>query len=334
MRNPTNPVTPITSLSQYTRLKQPLSIGDVVSVGLAITRQRWPLFCGISLRAVGWLVIPVVGVTLTAVILPSMRRSPGLSVLAFVVLLVASLYCFGKYLSNAGLISRLVFNELTQTEESVKDAARVTRSLTWSYLGASLIYLLIAVVVSFGLSFVFTIAFFLLALILGFIFGAIGGTGALNSTSPMMGFFVVIIAIVTLLMFLGYFTALVWILSRFFFADVPLSVESKLGSIGTIGRSWALTEKSGLRIMTITTVGFLITLPISAIGQIITVIPFALDRSGGASIGLATTLSSLLNVVVTLGIALLTTGFWQSVKAVLYFDLLNSNEGLGLDLEN
>ena len=333
MRNPTNPVTPITSLSQYTRLKQPLSIGDVVSVGLAITRQRWPLFCGISLRAVAWLVIPVVGATLTTVMAPS-SRSPGLSVLAFVVLLVASLYCFGKYLSNAGLISRLVFNELTQTEESVKDAARVTRSLTWSYLGASLIYLLIAVVVSFGLSFVFTIAFFLLALILGFIFGAIGGTGALNSTSPMMGFFVVIIAIVTLLMFLGYFTALVWILSRFFFADVPLSVESKLGSIGTIGRSWALTEKSGLRIMTITTVGFLITLPISAIGQIITVIPFALDRSGGASLGLATTLSSLLNVVVTLGIALLTTGFWQSVKAVLYFDLLNSNEGLGLDLEN
>ena len=334
MRNPTNPVTQITSLSQYTRLKQPLSIGDVVSVGVAITRQRWPLFCGISLRAVAWLVIPVLGVTLAAVILPSMRRSPGLSVLAVVVWGVASLDCFGKYLSNAGLISRLVFNDLTQTEESVKDAARVTRSLTWSYLGASLIYLLIAVVVSFGLSFIFTLAFFLLALILGFIFGAIGGTGALNSTSPMMGFFVVIIVIVTLLMFLGYLTALVWILSRFFFADVPLSVESKLGSIGTIGRSWALTEKSGLRVMTITTVGFLITLPISAIGQIITAIPFALDRSGGASIGLATTLSSLLNVLVTLGIALLTTGFWQSVKAVLYFDLLNSKEGLGLDLEN
>ena len=335
MRNPTNPVPPITSLSQYTRLKQPLSIGDVVSVGLAITRQRWPLFCGISLRAVAWLVIPVLGITLTAVILPSMRRSPGLSVLAVVVWVVASLFCFGKYLSNAGLISRLVFNDLTQTEESVKDAARVTRSLTWSYLGASLIYGLIAIVVSFGLGIIFTLAFVVLALILGFILGMIGGTGALTSTtSPMMGSFVVIIVIVTLLLILGYFTALVWILSRFFFADVPLSVESKLGGIGTIGRSWALTEKSGLRLMTITTVGFLITLPINAIGQIVTVIPFALDLSGGASIALATTLSSLLNVIVSLGIALLTTGFWQSVKAVLYFDLLNSKEGLSLDLEN
>ena len=246
MRNPTNPVPPITSLSQYTRLKQPLSIGDVVSVGLAITRQRWPLFCGISLRAVGWLVIPVVGVTLMTVMAPS-SRSPGLSVLAFVVLLVASPYCFGKYLSNAGLISRLVFNELTQTEESVKDAARVTRSLTWSYLGASLIYGLIAIVVSSVLGLIFTIAFVVLALILGFILGLIGGPGLLTSTSPMMGFFTVIIIIVTLLMILGYFTALVWILSRFFFADVPLSVESKLGSIGTIGRSWELTKKSGLR---------------------------------------------------------------------------------------
>ena len=338
MRNSTNPVlgqVQVTSLSQYTRLKQPLSIGDVVSVSLAITRQRWRLFCGISLRAVAWLVIPVLGVTGIAVISSSsMRRSPGLVVLAVVVWLVASLYCFGKYLSNAGLISRLVFNDLTQTEETVKDAARVTRSLTWSYLGASLIYLLIAVVVSFGLGLIFTLAFSLLTLILGFILGAFGGAGAFNPTSPMMGFLAVIVIIMSLLLILGYFTALIWILSRFFFSDVPLSVETKLGSVGTIGRSWALSEKSGFRLMTITTVGFLITLPINAIGQMITLIPFALDRSGGASAGLATTLSSLLNLLVTLGITLLTLGFWQSVKAVLYFDLLNSKEGLGLDLEN
>ena len=162
MRNPTNLVpgqVQVTSLSQYTRLKQPLSIGDVVSVSLAITRQRWRLFCGISLRAVAWLVIPVLGVTGMAVISSSSRRSPGLAVLAVVVWLVASLYCFGKYLANAGLISRLVFNDLTRTEESVKDAARVTRSLTWSYLGASLIYLLIAVLVSFSLAFIFTLPF-------------------------------------------------------------------------------------------------------------------------------------------------------------------------------
>lgn len=334
MRNSTNPVTQVTSLSQHTRLKQPLSIGDVVSVGLAITRQRWPLFCGISLRAVAWLVIPVFGITLMTVISPAMGRSPGFAVLAGVVWLVASLYCFGKYLSNAGLISRLVFNDLTQTEETVKDAARVTRSLTWSYLGASLIYLLIAVMVAFALGFIFTLALSLLVLILGFIMGTIGGAGALNPTSPTMGFFAVIIIIMSLLLILGYFTALVWVLSRFFFSDVPLSVETKLGSIGTIGRSWALSEKSGFRLMTITTVGVLVTLPINAIGQLVTLIPFALDRSGGASVALATTLSSLLNLVVTLGITLLTMGFWQSVKAVLYFDLLNSKEGLGLDLEN
>ena len=279
--------------------------------------------------------IPVLGVTGMAVIASSsMRRSPGLAVLAVVVWLVASLYCFGKYLANAGLISRLVFNDLTRTEESVKDAARVTRSLTWSYLGASLIYLLIAVLVSFSLAFIFSLAFFLVLLTLGFLVGTIGGTGLLSSTSPMMGFLGVITIIVVLLLILGYFTGLVWILSRFFFSDVPLSVETKLGSMGTIGRSWALSEKSGFRLMTITTVGFLITLPINAIGQIITVIPFALDRSGGASAGLATGLSSLLNLLVTLGITLLTLGFWQSVKAVLYFDLLHSKEGLGLDLEN
>ncbi len=338
MRNPTNlgpGQVQLTSLNQYTRLNQPLSIGDVVSVSLAITRQRWRLFCGISLRAVAWLVIPVLGVTGMAVISSSsMRRSPGLAVLAVVVWLVASLYCFGKYLANAGLISRLVFNDLTRTEESVKDAARITRSLTWSYLGASLIYLLIAVLVSSSLAFIFSLAFFLVLLMLGFLVGTIGGTGLLSPTSPMMGFFGVITIILVLLLMLGYFTGLVWILSRFFFSDVPLSVETKLGSIGTIGRSWALSEKSGFRLMTITTVGFLITLPINAIGQIITLIPFALDRSGGASAGLATGLSSLLNLLVTLGITLLTLGFWQSVKAVLYFDLLHSKEGLGLDLEN
>jgi hypothetical protein len=332
MRNPSNPVAnPVTSLSQYTRLKQPLSIGDVVSVALAITRQRWPLFCGISLRAVAWLTIPALGGVLAAVMVSSTRRSPGLEVLAGVVWLVASLYCFGKYLSNAGLISRLVFNDLTQTEETVKDAARVTRSLTWSYLGTSLIVLLITGVVAFALGFGF---FLLLVVTLGLIVVTIGGPGALNPTSPIMGFFAVVVIIISLLLILGYFTALVSVLSPYFFSDVPLSVETKLGSIGTIRRSRALSKKSRFRIMTIMTVGVLVTLPINAIGQFVALIPFALDRSGGASAGLATALSSMLNLVVTLGITLLTMGFWQSVKAVLYFDLLNSKEGLGLDLKN
>ncbi len=340
----------VTSLSQFTRLRQPLSIGDVVSVGLAIAKQRWPLFCGIALRSIAWLVIPLVGVIFGTAFLTTTSSSSssssqvvtaGAGVLLFVIWLVVSLFCFGKYLANAGLISRIVFNDLSQRQETVQEAARVTRSLTWSYLGASVLYFVIFISAAFVLSFAFTLVGSLLVLMFaGMIGGLTGSRGIVGQTDPVIiGTVSVIVVILMLLLILGYVTSIVWVMARFFFSEVPLSVEPKIGGIGAIGRSWELSKRSGWRLMTITTVGFLVTVPITTLGQLIVALPLLAvqlgEPSGGASSSVwATGLSSLLNLISTLVITLLTMGFWQAVKAVVYFDLLNCREGQALELQD
>jgi hypothetical protein len=330
----------VTSLSQFTRLRQPLSIGDVVSVGLAIAKQRWPLFCGIALRSIAWLVIPLFGVIFGTAFLTTSSSSGsqvsnvGAGVLLFVIWLVVALFCFAKYLSNAGLISRIVFNDLSQREETVKEAARVTRSLTWSYLGASMLYLVIFIAASIVLGIGFSFIGGILLVMLG---GIIQGLATGGSVDPAtIGVITVIVAILMVLFFFGYVTALVWVMARFFFSEVPLSVEPQIGGAGAIGRSWELSKRSGWRLMTITTVGFLVTLPITTLGQLIVALPLLAIRVSEdptTASAWATGLSSLLNLISTLVVTLLTMGFWQAVKAVVYFDLLNCREGNALELQ-
>jgi hypothetical protein len=339
-----NSMNEVTSLSQFTRLRQPLSIGDVVSVGLAIAKQRWPLFCGIALRSIAWLVIPLVGIIFGTAFLTTTSSSGsqvsnvGAGVLLFVVWLVVALFCFGKYLANAGLISRIVFNDLSQRQETFKEAARVTRSLTWSYLGASVLYLVIFISAAFVLSIAFSFIGGILILMFAGIIQGIAGSGGILGRDPVaIGMLSVIIVIAMLLLFLGYVTALVWVMARFFFSEVPLSVEPKIGGIGAIGRSWELSKRSGWRLMSITTVGFLVTVPITTLGQLIVALPLLavqVSQPEENASAWATGISSLLNLISTLVITLLTMGFWQAVKAVVYFDLLNCREGNGLELQD
>jgi hypothetical protein len=329
----------VTSLSQFTRLRQPLSIGDVVSVSLAIAKQRWSLFCGISLRAIAWMILPIIGFSIlvalsagTQSISRSSASNAGIIVLFFVVWLVGSLYCFGKYLANAGLISRIAFNDLTQNPETVKDAARVTRSLTWSYLGASLLYGVIFIGAWIVLGIIFSIIFAVFAVLIAGMFGV--GRGTPNPS--IMGFVGLISILFLLFLFLGFMTSLIWVMARFFFSEAALSIEPKIGGAGAIARSWDLSTKSGWRLMTVTTVGFLITVPITALGQLITLLPtivFRLNNLSESSSTLEVGLTSLLNLISTLVITLLTMGFWQAVKAVVYFDLLNSREGKSLEIQ-
>ena len=105
------------NLSQFTRLRESLTIGDVVSVAFTICRERWKQSAGIALQATAWLFVPVIGGgILAALFMPvtsgvgrsARSGSAGVAVLVFVMWLVGALYCLGRYMANSGLISRLV----------------------------------------------------------------------------------------------------------------------------------------------------------------------------------------------------------------------------------
>ena len=324
------------NLSQFTRLRESLTIGDVVSVAFTISRERWKQSAGIALQATAWLFVPVIGggilsslfMPLTSGVGRSARSgASGVGILVFMVWLVGALYCLGRYMANSALISRLAFNDLAQQSESLADAHRFTQSRTWSYLGASLFMGLLYLVVLVAFSIAIGLA--VIAIVAS---GSIFGISLDISNNPVMRFSLVIGMLLALLVFL---VGLTWFGSRLFFYEVPMSVERETGAAASIGRTWNLGHRSNWRLMLITTLAYLITLPLQAIAQgviLLSMIPqFALAPGGSASGGL-TGISVLVNLLVNFFIVVATIVFWQTVKAVVYFDLRNQAEGMGLEL--
>ena len=326
-------------LSQFTRLRESLTIGDVVSVAFTIARERWKQNAGIALQATAWLLVPVIGGgVLSALFIPlglGMGRSAagrsgvsGLMVLAFVGWFVVALYCLGRYMANSALIARLTFNDLAQQSESLADARRFTQSRTWSYLGASLMMGLLYSAVFIAVTIAFSIVFVLVAVALGV---STSGFGA-GPNNPVLGFFIVIGMLLALL---GFLVGLTWLGSRFFFYEVPMSVERETGAAASIGRTWSLGNRSNWRLMMITTLAYLITVPIQAIAQVVIwvclVIPRAMSQDTSPSAGLIG-VSALVSLLVNFLVVVATIVFWQAVKAVVYFDLRNQAEGMGLEL--
>ena len=331
------------NLSQFTRLRESLTIGDVVSVAFTISRERWKQNAGIALQATAWLFVPLIGGgVLSALFMPLMRSAgrtaagrsgaSGIIVLAFVVWLVGALYCLGRYMANSALIARLTFNDLAQQPESLAEARRYTQSRTWSYLGASLLMGLLYSAVFIAVTIAFSIGVVLIAIALGV---STSSFGSGVSNNPVIGFFLVI---GILLAFLGFLVGLTWLGSRFFFYEVPMSVERETGAASSIGRTWSLGNRSNWRLMIITTLAYLITLPIQAIAQVVILVcllipQLAMSQNASLSGGLMA-ISVLVQLLVNFVVVVITIVFWQAVKAVVYFDLRNQAEGMGLELRS
>ena len=81
-----------------------------------------------------------------------------------------------------------------------------------------------------------------------------------------------IIILITLLVMIIVFTGIIWIGTRFYLVDVPLAIEDDVNGSSSINRSWELTKGSIGRIVLISLIGVLITIPIQFIIQIITTI--------------------------------------------------------------
>ena len=80
--------------------------------------------------------------------------------------------------------------------------------------------------------------------------------------------------------------------------------------------------------------GFVISLPITIAIQIAsTIIQVVLGAIISFSPELLGSLSFLLTILISIAGGALMIPFWQSIKAVIYYDLRVRREGLGLNLE-
>ena len=129
-----------------------LSVGDVVSAGLRIYRDRFKDYFPIAIIAALWSIVPVYGFILFiyawawATYFEDYFSLTIIAALWFIIFI----YCLAKSVTAAGLVSRLAFGEITEKPESVTEARNQVNPLMWTFLLSSLLVGLIFLGVVLG----------------------------------------------------------------------------------------------------------------------------------------------------------------------------------------
>ena len=232
-------------------------------------------------------------------------------------------YGWAKFYALTALISRLAFGDLVDQPESIAAGERFVNSRLWQFLLTMLLMLIVGMGVVFGTGFVFVLVGVLAAVV-------VGGIG--QQASPAAAVLGVLIGLV---LGVAAFVAILWLLTRFYLVEVPLAIEDNVDATSTIGRSWELTQGYVWRILLIGFVAFLIVIPIQILVQIlimiIQLIFMPLMQQGNSLVAM---LVFLLILALSFGSGAVIIPFWQTIKAVIYYDLRTRREGLGLKLRD
>jgi hypothetical protein len=296
---------------------QPLNVGNVVSAGVVLYRSHLKTYLGIALRGVMWsflpflVLLPIAGF-LYSLFLSNNTISP-ITWLLLPVWLGFLVFCSSKYLLHSALVVRLAFKELVSQPETVRDARQRLNTRLWSFFGLACLLSLLLFIVYFGLAIVTGMVTIPIVLVLN---AAIGEAATA----------VIIVLIWVVAIVLG----LTWFFSRWFVAEAVLAVEDGVDVGRSVSRSWELTQSSVFRIQGVVLITFLITLPLLALTNYL------------PSIALIQIEPLSPRYFIVYGISLIASSlgwmvlfpFWQSVKSVLYYDLRNRREGLGLQLRD
>ncbi len=234
-------------------------------------------------------------------------------------------YGWAKALTINAQISRLAFRELINQPETAKTSLSHIEPRMWKFLGTGFLTGLILTGINICISLASTIILFIPILVISATF---------RNNSDIIGILTVLLQLIMNLVSL---VAQLWFQSRLLITELPLAIESEVDAITTINRTWDLSKGSALRIQLILLVCYLITLPIFAVVIIPTFFTF---------LSLVTTTSSpenaiatffrlfLLSLIVISILGTILAPFWQAVKAVIYYDLRNRREGIGLKLRD
>jgi uncharacterized membrane protein YozB (DUF420 family) len=335
--NPTQPI-------------RPLNIGNVVSAGFRLFNDNRKSYLLAGLRAVGWLTLMLVFfiVTIGLMFGGGMMMAAassggggdaafgGLLLLIGVVVLIfggipLTIFCCAKAIYNETLITANAYGHLTNQPELMSQTHQRLRKMTWPFWLAKFLAGAILYVVSMGCSLVQQVILPLMSL---------GG----ENFAALAGILIVLVLLVQ-------YGLQFWLSIRLFVPEVILAIETDVKNVSSIPRSWNLTQGSTLRIGGVLLVAFLITCPlyflaiVPAMLIVAVMFPFSLFTGGmGASAGATPEasfqlfaglgLAVLVYIVLLQLVQILVLPFWQSVKAVVYYDLRSRREGLDLQLDD
>jgi hypothetical protein len=215
-------------------------------------------------------------------------------------------YGWAKFSAIQALLGRLAFCEVREIPESLADARRQVMPKLWIFWMTGILQSLIL----FAGFVVFSLTIMLLAI----------GAAALNIRSNTL-FFGIFVLLIVLLFFLLIFGS-IWLFSRIAFSELAIAIDGMKEPTKAINRSWTITQGFVSKIQIILFIAFLLTIPFSAISNI------------GSLLLQNPEMGAVINLLLTIPLGALLIPFWQSIKAVIYYDLLTRKEGLGLELRD
>jgi hypothetical protein len=313
---------------------EPLSVGNIVSSGFQLYREKFNEYLPIALAAVGWSLLPILGLIvlglIVAVIMGASQQpaaGAGIGIFGLVAMIVLAVFCSAKSLANSALITRLAFGALTNESEALTDARRFVNSRKWSFFATQLWVGLIASGAVLG--------FYVVAGLLGFILFVV--FGGLSGGSPNPGLMIIGGALMVLMVVVA-IAAFFWLSARLFGAEVPLAIEPQILPLQSVKRFWSLTKGNVWRVFVVSLITVTITLPLYFIAQFISIIPqglvLALVRDNPDALAIGNALSSLISYAIGLLLTVVVLPLWQIIKAAVYYDLRTRREGLGLTLRD
>ncbi len=294
---------------------QPLSIGNVVSTGVRLYRSHLKDYLKLSAIGSFWVLAPFLVIFLLAAVMIPMGA--GMNLLLLVPIGIGLLiFGLAKYYGYSAVIARLAFAEMAGQPETVKMASDNILPRQWSFTGLAFLVGLYIFLVYFGFAFGGTIASILLTVTLAFIIG--------QQSSAIVTIILMVVVIISVIF------GLIWFFSRWFVAEMPLAIEEGMTVNRSLSRSWELTSKAVLRIQAIVFIAFLVTLPLLLITSYVPSFFVGTLDPQTSTYWVAYSFSLILS---SIGSALVLP-FWQTTKAVLYYDLRSRQEGLGLKLRD
>ncbi len=224
---------------------------------------------------------------------------------------IIPVYGWAKFLAIQGLLGRLAFQEALEQPESILETRRQVMPRLWFFLTTA-----IAQGVFLGIA-------LLGFIIIGGITGAIAGgiLAGLGGENPVA---IALLVLVIVVLFVGFLFGYIWLYSRLSLSEICLAIEPNLKPIEAIKRSWELTQGYVFSLQLIFFIAIILTIPLSIMGNIGTLITAILEEGEE--------FAPLIDLPLTLIFGSLLIPFWQSIKAVVYFDLRTRKEGLNLSL--
>ncbi|MEH2435948.1 MAG: DUF975 domain-containing protein [Nostoc sp.] len=230
-------------------------------------------------------------------------------------------YGWAKFYALSALISRLAFGELANQPESIASGQRYVNSRLWQFLVTMVLMLLIGIGIGLGV----VVLFVLFGVLSAFV-----GLGQQGNPATY-----ILIVIFTILVSIVAIVAVLWLLTRFYLVDVPLAIEDNIDGASTISRSWELTQGHVWRILAISFVAFLITIPAQIALQIIsTVIQVIFLPLINQNSTIFAPIMAVFILALSFSTGAIILPFWQAIKAVIYYDMRSRREGLGLKLRD